>query len=71
MALAGDVLLVAGRMDGFDEDSYALRAVSLSDGKTLTEIRLSEPLVHDCLSVAGGRVYLATQRGRILCFGEQ
>lgn len=71
MAVAGDTLLVAGRLDGFDEDSHGLRVVSLSSGKSLGEVRLSEPLVHDCLSVAGGHVYLATERGRILCLSEQ
>jgi hypothetical protein len=71
MALAGDTLLVAGRLDGRRESSHALRAISTSTGKTLATIPLAKAPAHGGLSVAGGRVYLATETGQLICLGEQ
>ena len=71
LVLAGETLFVAGRLKGYDAKSYGVQALSVHDGKQLAELRLDDPLVHDCLSVADGRVYLTTQAGRVICLGEQ
>jgi outer membrane protein assembly factor BamB len=71
LVLAGETLFIAGRLNGYDAKSYGVQALSVQDGKQLAELRLDDPLVHDCLSVADGRVYLTTQAGRVICLGEQ
>jgi outer membrane protein assembly factor BamB len=48
-----------------------LRAVSAADGKTLSELKLDVPPLWDGMSVAGGRVFIATLDGRIFCFGSR
>ena len=78
MVLAGERLFVAGPPDVLDSaDPMAafegragavLRAVSASDGATLAEQRLDAPPVFDGLIAAGGRLYLATTDGKMLCF---
>ncbi len=71
LVLAEGTLFVAGRLNGYDVKSHGVRALSARDGKLLAELHLDDPLVHECLSVAGGRVYLTTQGGRVICLGEQ
>jgi hypothetical protein len=44
-----------------------LRAVSAADGGKLGEYRLDSPPVFDGLIAAGGRLYLATVDGKVLC----
>ena len=70
MALAGDTLLLAGRLNGTEETSHALRAVSASMGKTVAELPLKHGVVHGGLSVAEGRIYLVTEQGEIVCVGK-
>jgi len=93
MALAGDVLLVAGPPDVLDEDAAfqdypkqatqqrlaaqqaalngaqgaLLHAVDASNGQTLAEHTLDALPVFDGLSVAGGRAFIATTDGRVIC----
>jgi hypothetical protein len=79
MVLAGDVLLLAGPPDLADpkEALAALEGrkgalvwtVSAADGKRLAEGQLDSPPVFDGLAVAGGRLYVATKDGRVLCLG--
>ncbi|MCY3019103.1 MAG: PQQ-binding-like beta-propeller repeat protein [Planctomycetota bacterium] len=44
-----------------------LWAVAAEDGKRLAEYKLDSPPVFDGLSMAGGRLYVSTQDGRLLC----
>jgi outer membrane protein assembly factor BamB len=77
MLLAGDKLLLAGAPDVVPEDDpYAafegrrgakLWVVSAADGKKTTEISLEKPPVFDGLIAAGGRLYLSTIDGRVVC----
>jgi outer membrane protein assembly factor BamB len=46
-----------------------LLAVSATDGTKLTEFHLDSLPVFDGLAAAGGKLYLATTDGRIVCFG--
>jgi outer membrane protein assembly factor BamB len=62
LALAGDQILAAGSMGG-------LQILSWADGKTLAQLELPAP-VWDGLAVAGGRVYVATQAGDLICLGK-
>ena len=48
-----------------------LWVLSKSDGKKLAEYTLDSPPVFDGMAVAGKRLYIATQDGRMLCFGQQ
>ena len=77
MLLAGDTLIAAGTPDALGaKDPWAayegrrggkVLIVSAADGKIQAEIGLPAPPVPDGLAVAGGRVYLATKDGRLLC----
>jgi len=44
---------------------------SLADGRVLSECPVREPFVHDCLAVAGERLYVSTQEGKVICMGER
>ncbi len=80
---AGDTLCVAGRPAYFPPDhpvekyrmSYEgksggmLRLHAASDGGLLTEYRLTAPPVWDGMAAAGGRLYLSTKDGRVICMG--
>jgi len=78
MVLAGKTLFLAGPPEpvvgrAADVAAYEgkkgglLEAVATADGKKLAEYRLDSPPVLDGLSAAGGRLYLCTQDGRVLC----
>ena len=81
MALAGDVLFVAGTPVAFPEDDLAkayegrmggiLWAASAATGEKLAEYQLDAAPVWDSMAVAGHRLYIATQDGRLRCFGEE
>jgi len=44
-----------------------LMAVSVADGKKLAELRLTSLPVWDGMAVAGGKLYLTTIDGRVVC----
>ena len=77
MVLTGDILIAAGAPDVVDrKDPWAayegrsggkLLIVSTVAGTIEGELRLPAPPVPDGLAVAGGRLYLATRDGRLLC----
>jgi hypothetical protein len=67
---AGPVLFVAGPADRSDPAGGALRSYSTQDGSRLGEIRLDDAPVFDGMAAAGGRLYISTQGGRILCLGK-
>lgn len=77
MVLADDKLLLAGPPDIVSEDDpYAsfegrlgakLWVVSSDDGEKLTETSLDKPPVFDGMIAAGGRVYLSTTDGKVVC----
>ena len=73
MALAPTRLYVAGLLaDGNSKSTEnVVRAYALSDGKLLAEYRIGEPMVHDCLAIAGDRLYVSLQTGKLICLGKQ
>ncbi len=48
-----------------------LRLVAAESGKTIRELKLDAPPVWDGMSVAGGRVFVATIDGRIVSYGPR
>jgi outer membrane protein assembly factor BamB len=80
MVLAGKTLFVAGPPDVLDpKDPYAafdgrkgamLRAFSAADGSKIGQYKLSDEPVFDGMIAAGGRLYLTTRNGRVLCLGK-
>jgi len=48
-----------------------LRAVSIIDGKKLTEYNLESTPVWDGMAATNGRLYLSMKNGRILCFSKK
>jgi len=81
MALAGDVLFVAGTPVAFPKDDLAkayegrmggiLWAASAATGEKLAEYQLDTAPVWDSMAVADGRLYIATQDGKLRCFGQR
>ena len=69
MALTPKILFAAGPADCADRTKGGvLWSVSTTTGKRLAGIQLAAPPVFDGLAVAYGRVYVATEDGRLLCF---
>ncbi len=74
MVLAGETLFVAGpeKVTDFRSPKPAgrivLQAVSAADGKKRAAYELKSPPVFDGLSAAAGRLLLATEDGRVVCF---
>jgi len=81
MVAAGETLFVAGPPDIVARgDPWAafegrkggvLRAVSAADGSKLTEYPLDAPPILDGLAACGGRLYLSTTDGKVICLGEK
>jgi len=80
MAVAGPVLLVAGLPDVVDpkdplgafegRKGGVLWFLRTDDGSKVAEYRLDSPPVYDGVAVAGGRLYMTTANGEIVCFTE-
>lgn len=49
-------------------DGGILQAVGAADGKKLAEIKLDALPVWDGMAAAGGRLYIATKDGRVICY---
>ena len=72
MVLADKVLFAAGPARGArkgDPDALLL-ALSAADGSELARYPLESPPVLDGMAAANGRLYLATEDGRLLCMGK-
>ena len=80
MVSAGGVLFAAGPPDVVDkQDPWAaiegrkgavMRAMSADDGKKLAEYKLDAPPIYDGLIAAGGRLYITTTDGKVVCMGK-
>jgi outer membrane protein assembly factor BamB len=80
MVLAGGKLFVVGPPNAVPaKDPFAafegrlgsnFCEFSTADGKKLSEIKLKSTPIFDGLIAAGGRLYLATTDGSIICFGK-
>jgi hypothetical protein len=81
MLLAREHLYIAGPPDlPPNEGAYEamigkrgamFRVVSTSDGSNLAEFSLEEVPVFDGLIAAGGRLYMTTMDGTLICWGEK
>ena len=81
MVVAGQTLFVAGSPDTVPpDDPWAafdgrkggvLWAVAAADGKKLAEHKLADPPVFDGMAAAGGRIYIATRNGRLVCLAAK
>jgi len=80
LVLADDTLFLAGCRDMIPEDDPAaayegrgetlLWAVSTADGSKLAEYKLKAPPVFDGLVAAGGKLYMTTTDGKVICTGK-
>ena len=69
VVLAGDMAYFAGVPTSLDpNDKSELWVLAGADGKKLQVLPLDSRPVYDGLSAAGGRLYLATEDGRLMCF---
>ncbi len=81
MVAAAKTLFVAGPPDVLDSadpmgafegrKGGVLRAYSAADGKKLSDRKLDSPPVFDGLIAAGGRLYMTTVDGKVVCFGAR
>jgi hypothetical protein len=79
MLKASDSLYLAGAPEPFStDDPHAalagkrggrLIALAAADGTPKADYELQSPPVFDGMAAAGGRLYLATMDGRVVCFG--
>jgi hypothetical protein len=58
----------AAALDG--QRGALLWAVSATDGKRLAEYQIDSPPTWDGMAAAAGRLYVSTQAGTIVCFGD-
>ncbi|MHC4207455.1 MAG: hypothetical protein ACYSTT_22595, partial [Planctomycetota bacterium] len=83
IAMAGNVLFVAGEPMKFDDPSYKnyvaayngelggrLLAVSATDGKKLAEYKLNAAPVWDGIAVANKQLYIGLENGTVQCLGQ-
>lgn len=71
IVLANETIFMAGVPTTFDpKDKGELWVLSNVDGKKLQSITLNSRPSYDGLSAANGRLYLSTEDGNVLCFGE-
>jgi outer membrane protein assembly factor BamB len=81
MVRAGDTIFVAGEPDVVDpKDPHGawegrkggvLAAFAAGDGKRVAEYKLPAPPVWDGMAVAGGRLFISTSAGDIVCMGRR
>lgn len=81
MVLAPNSMFLAGPPDllASDDPTAALQGkkggllcvVARADGKKLAQYELESPPVFDGMAAAGGRLYMATLDGRIVCFSGE
>ena len=48
-----------------------VRMYNVAEGKLLAEYVVDGRLVHDCLAVADGRLYISTEESKLICLGSQ
>ena len=83
MAMAGNVLFVAGEPMKFDDPSYKnyvaayngklggrLLAISATDGTKLAEYQLGAAPVWDSIAIADGQLYISLADGTVQCLGQ-
>ena len=80
MVLADDRLFAAGLPDVVDPDDplaafegrrgASLQVFSAQDGSLVKSYALDSPPAFDGMSAAGGRLYLVTEDGKLICFGN-
>jgi len=83
MAMAGNVLFVAGEPMKFDDPSYKnyvaayngklggrLLAVSATDGRKLEEYKLNAAPVWDGIAIANEQLYIGLEDGMVQCLGH-
>ena len=74
MVVAGERLYVAGNLYGDEKGASVINGVrvyNVLDGTLLAERAIKGGLVHDCIAVTGGRLYVSTQDGRVICLGSK
>ena len=81
MLLAGKTLFLGGLADVLDKkEPWAafdgkkgglLWAISTADGKILSKQKLDSPPYFDGMAAAGGKLYISTQDGKLLCLGKE
>lgn len=72
VVLSGETAYLAGVPTSLDaKDTSELWVLSGTDGKQKQVLTLESRPVYDGLSIAGERLYLATEEGRLLCFGAK
>ena len=80
MIRAGDRLFVGGMTDQFDPNDPInaehlgdgkgwLQIASVIDGKLLARLPLEAPPVWDGMAAAGGRLFISTRGGTVICLG--
>ncbi|MBA4386693.1 MAG: hypothetical protein C0404_01860 [Verrucomicrobia bacterium] len=67
---AGGLLFAAGPLSGNAEVRGEMWIIDAKDGRKLSSVPLPAEPVSEGVAAAGGRLYVSTRDGRIMCFGK-
>lgn len=61
----------AGPVNVYGSGAGQLRAIAAGNGNQLKTWKLPAPPVYEGLAAAGGKLYVATQDSKVICFGKR
>jgi outer membrane protein assembly factor BamB len=70
-AVAGNHTVIASALPTGGEIQLASKAIGKAKGKQIASCKLDSAPICDALAVAGGKVFVALEDGRILCLGSR
>ena len=69
--MAGNKLILAGHSSSEEERTGHIAIFSRKDGKLLSEFDISSPPVFQGIAVAQGSLFIATEKGTVICLQNQ
>ena len=69
--VAGDKAILAGHSTSKDMTTGKIAIFSTKDGKLLKEFDISSPPVYQGMAVAGVHLFIATEKGSVICLENQ
>jgi hypothetical protein len=70
-AVAGNHIVIASALPTGGKIQLVSKASGKAKGKEIASLKLDSAPIYDALAVAGGKVFVALEDGRILCLGKR